>query len=27
VDIDLEERSKLRRILADQLHRISAPVA
>jgi hypothetical protein len=27
VDIDLEERSKLRRILADQLHRISAPLA
>ena len=27
VDIDLEERSKLRRILADQLHRIAAPVA
>ncbi|HET7749324.1 MAG TPA: PilZ domain-containing protein, partial [Terriglobales bacterium] len=27
VDIDLEDRSKLRRILADQLHRISAPVA
>jgi hypothetical protein len=27
VDMDLEERSKLRRILADQLHRIAAPVA
>ncbi|HTM89006.1 MAG TPA: hypothetical protein VL155_12435 [Terriglobales bacterium] len=27
VDMDLEERSKLRRILADQLHRISTPVA
>lgn len=27
VDIDLEERSKLRRILADQLHRMAAPVA
>jgi len=27
VDIELEERSKLRRILADHLNRISAPVA
>jgi hypothetical protein len=27
VDMELEERSKLRRILADQLHRISAPMA
>jgi hypothetical protein len=27
VDMDLEERSKLRRILADHLHRIAAPVA
>ena len=27
VDMDLEERSKLRRILADQLHRIATPVA
>ena len=27
VDMDLEERSKLRRILADQLHRMAAPVA
>lgn len=27
VDIELEERSKLRRILADQLHRISVPMA
>jgi hypothetical protein len=27
VDIDLEDRSKLRRILAEQLHRISAPGA
>jgi hypothetical protein len=27
VDIELEERSKLRRVLADQLHRIALPVA
>ena len=26
-DMDLEERYKLRRILAEQMHRIAAPVA